>query len=169
MDNTRHRTHFHENPPQTSASEHGFRFWKVAISYGVLGGVLMGLYLLLLNMASDDPSSWLKFSKHLIMIPIMGVVLKQYKAHLPEGKIFKDGIKLSAAVATLAAFTLIIFDHILWFVAPEISFEQFMNENNSYADLFINDSYLAVETWVFTMVTGFVWLQWIKDAKQPDG
>lgn len=166
---TSHKTHFHPNQPQLHANEHGFPFFRTGLMYGLAGAAIMGVYLMILNGASEDPSTFAKFIKHLVMIPVVGMAISAYKKALPEGKIFKDGLKLGLIIGIVAAIAISILNMILYMVAPDLAYEQFMNENNDLGSTFINSSFLSVEVFVFTAIITFCWLQFKKDGKPADG
>lgn len=168
MDTSR-KAHLHSNQPQLHADEHGFPFFRTAVSYGLISGAIMGLYLVLLNAFTEDPSTFAKFMKHLVMIPLIGMAISAYKRALPEGKIFKDGLKLGLLISAITAVTLSMLNFILYFIAPALTFEQFMNESNDLGSVFINSAYLFVEVFVFGLIITFCWLQFKKDGKPADG
>lgn len=158
-----------ENPPVLEVDEHNFPFLTTGIGTGVIVGIIMGIYLAIINAASDDPPTGLTFLKHIAFIPFIGMALKRYKRALPTGKIFKDGAKLGFFISLAASFTIMAVGVILWMISPDLSFEQYMNEGNSFADVIVNTSFLGLEVFVFGMIITFCWLQFIKDVKPADG
>ncbi|MGB3546677.1 MAG: DUF4199 domain-containing protein [Saprospiraceae bacterium] len=158
----------HNNPPKTRVAE-GFNLARRGRNYGILTGVIMAVYLVIINVALNDPSFLANLPMHLVFIPILGLALNAYKRYLPEGKIFKDGIQLGGYIAGTAAVTIIIINAILSLISPKLSFQQFYNEGNSFPDVMINGIMLAMTVFVFGMLITFIYIQFMKDDKPADG
>ncbi len=158
----------HNNPPKTRVHD-GFSIARRGRNYGIIVGVIMAVYLLIINATMADPGVRINLVKHLAYIPILGIALNAYKRHLPDGKIFKDGIQLGAYIAGTAAITLIVCNIVLSLISPQFSFQQFLNEGNSFADVMINSIFVGMEVFVFGMIITFIYLQFMKDDKPADG
>jgi hypothetical protein len=164
--NIKERT-LQENPP-TLKVKTNYPFAKEGNKYGVIIGLIMAAYLFLLNATTNDIDTVFKMLKNLAFIPFIGLALFAYKQALPEGKIFKDGIKLIARIGVVSGLTLAVANIIVFLLIPEISFQQFMNEGDSIGDVLINSSFLAGESFVFAMTIGFCYLQFLKSGGSPD-
>jgi hypothetical protein len=156
-----------DNPPVLDVKTN-YPFFKEGTKYGLIIGLIMAAYLFLLNALTDDISTVFKMMKNLAYIPFIGLALSAYKKALPQGKIFKDGIKLIALIGAVAGITLAAANIIVSIILPEISFQQFMNEGDSVGDVLINSFFLASESFVFAMIIGFCFLQFLKDGGSPD-
>lgn len=156
-----------DNPPVLDVQSN-YPFFKEGIKYGVIIGLIMAAYLFLLNAITDDISTVFKMIKNLAFIPFIGLALNAYKKALPQGKIFKDGFMLIALIGVVAGGTLAAANVIVSLIIPEISFQQFMNEGDSVGDVLMNSFFLATESFVFAMVIGFAFLQFLKDGGSPE-
>lgn len=156
-----------DNPPALEVKTN-YPFFKEGTKYGVIIGLIMAGYLFLLNAVTNDIDTIFKVLKNIVYIPFIGLALFAYKKALPKGKIFKDGIKLTALIGVISGATLAVANIVVSLIAPEISFQQFMNEGDSLGDVLINSFFLATESFVFAMIIGFCFLQFLKSGGSPE-
>ena len=156
-----------DNPPVLKVKTN-YPFFKEGTKYGVIIGLIMAGYLFLLNATTNEIDTVFKMLKNVAFIPFIGLALFAYKKALPEGKIFKDGIKLTALIGAISGVTLAAANVLVSLIAPEISFQQFMNEGDSVGDVLINSFFLATESFVFAMIIGFCFLQFLKSGGSPE-
>ena len=158
-----------EKEPQT-ASPKPFRFNASALSWGLMAGLFMGVYLLFLQMSMADGSVGWTFAKHLFLAGFLGWGLWKYHEIDDSTKFFQRGILLGAMTTFYAALTLVAVAFAVAGIAPDLAFDKFGQAIDSPSDLIVTNTALFLEVLVFGMVLTFIWLQYLKnrpDAK-PD-
>ncbi len=140
---------------------------KYAWTFGLMLGILTALYLVILNLSIEDPSTGFRFAKHLFIVPVVWLAISAYSKQVPEGKAFKGGFGLLLKLGMWAAGVVAILN-ILFFGLIGTSFEQFMQEGDTLAGVLINSGFLVFETLVFVMIIGFVVLQAYKGKGSPE-
>lgn len=136
-------------------------------NYGIILGVLTAVYLVVLNIIYAEVPLGLRFAKHLIIIPVVWMAVADYAKRLPEGKVFKAEIGYLLRVAGWSALALAVINA-LFFMVTAGSFEQFMQEGETFAGMMINSGFLFFETVVFVMIIGLVVLQGYKSGGSPE-
>ncbi|WP_116105427.1 DUF4199 domain-containing protein [Lewinella sp. IMCC34191] len=159
-----------ENPPHLETpSSSSFNVPKEARKYGIILGLLVSVYLLIVNQLYGDVPIGVRFAKHLLIIPIVWYATKAYAESIYSGQevfkteiglLFRIGIWTTAVIATLNI-TLSAFN-------PELGFEQFLNDNTSFGDAMMNSFFVAMETLVFVVIIGFVFMQYYKRGGSPE-
>ncbi|MGB3801449.1 MAG: hypothetical protein WA952_16650 [Lewinella sp.] len=153
-----------EDPPSSS-----FNVAKEARKYGIILGLLVSAYLLVVNQLYGDVPISVRFAKHLLIIPVVWYATKTYAESIYSGEevfkteiglLFRIGIWTTAVIATLNI-TLSAF-------SPELGFEQFLNDNTSFGDAMMNSFFVAMETLVFVVIIGFVFMQYYKRGGSPE-
>lgn len=138
-----------------------------ARNYGIILGVLTAIYLIVLNVLMDDVPLGLRFAKHLLIIPIVWYAATNYAKQLPEGKVFKAEITYLMRLAAYAGLAIVGMNILMFMVVGE-SFEQFMQNGNTFAGAMINSGFLFFETVVFVMTVSFIFLQALKGQGSPE-
>ena len=164
---TTQREHSRENPPDL----HHVNTWqleKEGRKWGLILGAITAVYLLIVNAIFADLPLGLRFAKHLIIIPVLWIATSKYAASVPEGEAFKGEISLMFRIGAWATAVLATTNIILSAINPDIGFEQFMNEGNTFGDAMMNSFFIAMETLVFVMIIGFVFLQYYKGKGSPE-
>lgn len=137
--------------------------------YGVVAGILMGLYTWILNASTDNPGAALQFAKYIFLIAILGFVLYRHKFSVPRGKTFKTGIVVGAYTTIAAGITLIIFNIILYLGgADDSATEMFNKDADTLPDTLMLSGILFLETFVAGMITTFISLQLYKEPKTAE-
>lgn len=143
------------NPPS-------FNYLDKIIKNGVLGGVLMGAYLLVLQLSNTDHTIWLKFVKYLFLAAVLGVALVKAKDYFPPVTYFKRGIQVGAGIAVFSGLTLMAINFALYFLNPELAFNKFNLEAKNIGEIIILDVVILFETFVYGMILTFICLQFLK-------
>ncbi|WP_273444947.1 hypothetical protein [Neolewinella agarilytica] len=155
------------NEPDLSINSDNELSSKYAWTFGLALGLITALYLVILNLATDSPSTGMRFAKHLLIVPVVWMAISSYSSRLPEGKAFKSELGLLLKLGLWAAGVIAILN-ILFFGLVGTSFEQFMQEGDTLAGVLINSGFLIFETMVFVMIIGFVILQAYKGKGSPE-
>jgi hypothetical protein len=158
-----------ENPPNLTAPALNFDVAKEGRKYGIILGVAMSVYMLIVNQLYDDLPMGIRFAKHLLIIPLVWFATKQYADAIIEGNhIFKAEIGLMFRIGLWATLAIAVLNITLSAFSPELGFEQFLNENNTFADAMMNSFFVAMETLVFVVIIGFVFMQYYKTGGSPE-
>ena len=168
-------TSTHSNPPKL----HNDALSTLDVSssgrnYGIVLGVLTSVYLIIINLTMGEghedgvgiPMGY-RFAKHLLIVPVVWIAINAFAKSMPEGHAFKGGIGFMARIAIWAAATVAVLNVVI-FAVTGISFEQFINEGQTFLTAFLNSGLLLFETAVFVMIIGFVVLQYIKGKGSPE-
>jgi len=154
------------NPPHLKDYS-GFDTSAHARTYGIILGVAMGIYLLILNFVYAEVPLGMRFAKHLLIIPVVWYAASDYAKRLPEGKVFKAELTYLMKLAGYAAVAVVGFN-VLAFMIFGNSFDQFLQEGNTFAGMMINCGFMFFETVVFVMIVSFIVLQGFKGKGSPE-
>lgn len=149
---------------------------KAARNYGVFLGVITAVYLIVINAIFGtrgengiiDVPLGLRFAKHLLLIPVVWIAFSAYAKTLPGGKIFKNEIGYLMSIGMWSALTIAVLNVIVFMISPSNSFEQFMQEGNTFAGVMVNSVFLIFEHFVFVMTFGFILMQAYKSGGSPE-
>lgn len=160
----------HENPPDLNApTAYDFNVDKQGRMWGVILGLSVSVYLLIVNQLFDDLPVSVRFAKHLIIIPIVWISTKKYaEAIYGSHGIFKAEIGLLFRIGAWATIVIAILNITLSAFSPQLGFEQFLNDNTSFGDAMMNSFFVAMETLVFVVIVGFVFMQYYKNGGSPE-
>lgn len=158
-----------ENPPHLDTPAVNFNVDKEGRKYGLLLGALVSAYLLIVNQIYGDLPMSVRFAKHLLIIPIVWYATKQYAEAIYSGNgVFKAEIGLMFRIGMWATALIATLNIILSAIQPEWGFEQFLNDNNTFGDAMMNSFFVAMETLVFVIIIGFVFMQYYKRGGSPE-
>ena len=160
----------HENPPHLERpAAYNFNVDKEGRNYGILLGVVVAVYLTIVNAATTELPLSLRFAKHLFIIPIVWHATKRYAEAIYAGnEVFKAEIGLLFRIGAWATLTLALGNIVLAAVNPDWAFEQFLNDNDTFGDAMMNSFFVAMETLVFVLIIGFVFMQYYKRGGSPE-
>jgi hypothetical protein len=160
MDILTNRNDISYKQPQTRPFPH----YAKSIRFGMLAGLGMGLYLVLINLLAQGPHPLLSFLKYLILGGFLAVILYQYKKASPAGKTFKNGIRLGLFTSLVAALMLLAFNVLVFASAKElVIITKFQLAADNLFNAVIINGVLFFETLVFGMILTFICLQFLKD------
>ncbi len=160
----------HENPPHLDTPKAlNYNVNKRGMRYGVILGLAVSIYLLVVNALFGDLPISVRFAKHLLIIPIVWYATKEYAdAIYDSNSIFKAEIGLLFRIGAWATVVLAVLNISLSAFNPEWGFEQFMNDNTTFGDAMMNSFFVAMETLVFVVIIGFVFMQYYKRGGSPE-
>ncbi len=162
-----------ENPQnqqkEKKVSKIPFNFYSFAGSRGLLAGILMGLYVLMLEVLGAGDSLALKLLKYFFLAIVMYRALRTYKFVSPAGKTFKNGIVMGAGITIVSGLVFVALHLLSFFIDQSVVFDRF-TLNSRVTDfpkaLMLSWAYL-LETFVVGMTIAFISLQFLKDAAPP--
>jgi hypothetical protein len=152
--------------PETKLPASPFRFYYYGNLLGLISGLLMGVFLVLLEVLGAGSNEGLKMVKYVFMGGLLFYGLSSYKKSLPDGKIFKNGILLGLYTSFIAAISLLLFSVIITgFSGGEIAFSKFtMDASSGFSQMITLEIVLLFEVIVFGMILTFISLQYLKDG-----
>jgi hypothetical protein len=157
------------NPPKLTTTAIDFDVAKQGRNYGILLGALMSVYMLIVNQLYAELPMGVRFAKHLLIIPVVWYATKSYADAIVRGNhIFKAEIGLMFRIGLWATLVIAVLNITLSAIDPQLGFEQFLNDNNSFADAMMNSFFVAMETLVFVVIIGFVFMQYYKTGSAPE-
>lgn len=145
-----------------------FPFFRYGSRKGMVAGLLMGAYLLILQVGVAEPSSLLRFLKYLILAAVLGFSIYQYREHLPKGKVFRNGILLGLYITFVSALTLVAFNGLVYAVNADWAIDKFSLEPGSLGEFLVIDGVLFFEILVYGLILTFIWLQYFKSQVQQN-
>ncbi|THH41594.1 hypothetical protein [Neolewinella litorea] len=158
-----------ENPPHLDTPAANFNVDKEGRKYGLILGAAVSIYLLIVNQLFVDLPMSVRFAKHLLIIPIAWYATKQYAEAIYSGNdVFKAEIGLMFRIGVWATGLIATLNIMLSAISPELGFEQFLNDNNTFGDAMMNSFFVAMETLVFVVIIGFVFMQYYKRGGSPE-
>lgn len=150
----------------TENREPRFPFYTKGLTSGLIAGLGMGIFLLLINSTVDGVHTGWSFTKYLILGIVLATLIGQYKASSAKGKTFKGGIVLGGFTTLCSAVALVVFNTLINVVGIEaIQTIRYNVEADTLSNLLMQNGVLFFECLVFGMVFTFIWLQFFKDAK----
>ena len=167
---TQSTTSAKENPPKLDApSTSRFNVPKEARKYGIILGLAVSAYLLIVNQLYGDLPISVRFAKHLLIIPVVWYATKSYADSIYRGQeVFKTEIGLLFRIGMWATAVIAVLNICLSAIDPTLGFEQFLNDNTSFGDAMMNSFFVAMETLVFVVIIGFVFMQYYKRGGSPE-
>ncbi|MEM9990409.1 MAG: DUF4199 domain-containing protein [Bacteroidota bacterium] len=146
-----------------------FNVWQKSRKYGLVAGVIMAAYLLLLQTTGNGDSEFLKMLKYIPFIGIIYYGLSQYKKYLPKGKLFKNGLVFGIYVSAISALITTAIMTMYYGIKPEtVEMTTFQNSVNSTLQLMLTDVMLALEIFGLGLISTFICLQGMKENYRDD-
>lgn len=138
-----------------------------SLQYGLFAGLTMGVIIALINLATHHQvHTALSLSKYAILGVIIGVALYRYKKEIPQGQIFKRGIRHGAIITFYSAIMLVLMNTLINSLGvPDLITERFLLTADNLPNLFTINGVLFFECLVLGMIWTFIWLQVFKDPK----
>ncbi|MEM9849930.1 MAG: DUF4199 domain-containing protein [Bacteroidota bacterium] len=138
-----------------------------AIRNGLLAGVIMALYVFLIE-ASADPEtiSFLRPISYLFMLIVFYQAIKRYKNDLLTGRIFKRGAVLGIYMSAVTAIALVGVLIALELVFYDMELNLFTREVDTFNEVIIFDWILLFQTFVFGIIATFISLQGLKGPRR---
>jgi hypothetical protein len=152
-----------------SRQEKSYPMYQKSINMGLIAGIGMGLFLMLINSNIEGIHTSWSLAKYAILGLVLGYGLYQYKQASPEGKTFKYGITHGVLISIIAAMTLVGVNTLINSVGIDgLITERYNLQATNLANLIILDVVLLFECAVFGMILTFIWLQLFKESKPAE-
>jgi hypothetical protein len=140
--------------------------YRRAIVFGLLAGVIIGLFSTFQGFYITGNSALVGFAKYLILAGFLGVLLNRSKIATPSGETFTAGISVGMLASVVAAITTAL---ISLFSSYYYGAETISSYFGDKASLSLNAWTLAgvtlFEGIVAGMILTFIWLQLLKDPR----
>jgi len=154
---------------QVRSENYGFPFYRKGAVYGLTAGLIMSAVALIIGLLAGPESLGWDFLKYLVLGFVLGRLLSLYKAYLPSGKVFKDGILLGLYTAFVAALTMAAVNLIVGLAGMETGIlQKFGLEAATFGEALALNGLLIFECLVFGLILTFVWLQLLKDPRPAE-
>ena len=147
--------------------EHSIPFnkWSHSIKFGVIGGILVGLYQLFLNSSSGEVNIGLGIIGFFLLVPVLFAALREIKKHYHADSFFKHAFISSIYISFIAALVTGLFDFASYLMSATGGFWEL---NNPEANLLINVIFQILIGIVFGNILAFVIMQGLKTNTQVD-
>ncbi len=148
------------------AERAGVKIYPKSLMYGIISGLLIGLYLVFLGLAGMADNIYLNFSKLIILVGILGIGLYNLRKECPLDTYFPKGIELGGLTTLFCALTLGLVYVAISVAMPETNFSYGFSEpvaediNSSH--VFAGAGSTFFETLVAGLIGTFIWLQYFK-------
>lgn len=144
-----------------------YPFYRYGARQGLLAGLLMGIYLLVLRFAGYGGQLALDMLKYLILAAVLGYSLYDYRGFLPRGRFFGNGILLGLLITFVSAITLIGFLLVSFAFGADVtgSIGKFAIDIDTVSEILVLHGALFFEVLVFGMILTFIWLQGFKTRR----
>lgn len=135
---------------------------NLSTKYGIGAGLLMALFLFIIQMSGNDFSPFVKLGKYLVLALTIVVALNVFKEKI-NGDIFIKGIGLGSKLSLIAGLILVGLNYALYFMYPEIAFSKYSIKPINFREVTMISGVLFFETLVFGSLITFMTLQFLKD------
>lgn len=152
--------------PDKATSNNSFKFYRDGTRWGILAGVGMAAFLVLIQLGSMGDSIGLKFFNYLALALVLAFGLSIQRNYLQEEYNFKNGIMLGAYMTFVSAISLALMNILIFFTTDNLAFDKFSMEGNTFGNVMLVNGVLFFEVLVFGMIATFICLQFIK-PKRP--
>ncbi len=138
---------------------------NIGLPIGLAAGILMFLFLALMELSYREPGLFGKFFKYLLLFGFL--IFSNYRLFKKyEGKrFFRKGIVLGIYTTLAAAFTLIIANFIYWGVFHTLPVNSFGEYEYSIGNMLSLQGVLLFEMFVIGMILNFIILQYYKSRR----
>lgn len=135
---------------------------NLSTQYGIIAGVLMASFLLIMQLSGNDYQPMVKLSKYILLALPIVIALNIYKSKI-KGDVFIQGISLGAKLSLIAGLILVVANFVIFFAFPELSFSKYSVEPTTLGQVAIISAITFFETLVYGSVISFIVLQFLKD------
>jgi hypothetical protein len=139
-----------------------FNIYSSGITWGLMSGLLMGIYLIFLNMFGIGDNILLNFLKYIFMALIFAWGLSKYRDFNLEISFFQKAFGLGMLASAVAAVTLVIIGLLTTAINPDWAFNQYYYTVDTMGDAFAADGTLIFETIVAGGIITFICIQYLK-------
>lgn len=136
---------------------------NLSTQYGLLGGGIMVIVLMLFQVSGNDFSPFLKLSKYIALAVVIAWALNVYKSKT-SGDIFITGISVGMKISLIAGVVLVLMNVGLYLLFPAYAFSKYNIEPSTLQQMALVCAVLLFETIVFGGIITFAILQYLKGS-----
>lgn len=136
-------------------------FNKISIIEGVIAGVLMAMYLLILSIG-DIGGPALKYGKFLFLIAILAFAVGKLKDVRSETGFLLTCIRKGFTVSVVSGLIVTIFNYLWYVVNPQWSLTKYHLEPENFSNVHMINSAVMMEIVVIGMLCSFILYQGFK-------
>jgi hypothetical protein len=142
-----------------------FNYVQNALSYGILGGIVLGAYQCLIGGADGTINIGMELLGFLLLTPFLLLALRKFRNYHAGGEIFKMGIIHGMSISAVASLLMAVIATIgmAWFVPQDM-----MLEKLDIGEIVVNSSFQILVGIVFGMTITFIILQGLKSDMRAD-
>jgi len=139
-----------------------YKFYEKGIQYGLVSGILMSLYLLLLRGLGEGGNMPLKFLAFLILGGIITYAINERKGQVKSRTLFKKGILTGVFISFVTASTVLLFETAVYLLDYEWLVPMFKNKITGVIEFAAFSSIMFLQTMLFGLILTFITLQYYK-------
>lgn len=143
-------------------------FWPNILAWGIVAGLGMGAYILLLHAIGAVDIIALKFMKYLVLAGILGTVLSKYRKLNSTATFFQNGISIGSVISFTSAITFLLVNFVVTILTPALSFTKFGKTVDTPFDFLVISGGTFFEILVFGLIGTFIWIQILKRRADRD-
>lgn len=142
-----------------------YRFYEKGIRYGLISGILMSLYLLLLRGVGEGGNMPLKFLTFLILGGVITYAINERRGQKKRGELFKKGILTGVFISFVTASTILLFETAVYLLDYEWLVPMFKNKITGIIEFAAFSSMMFLQTMLFGLILTFITLQYYKQPR----
>lgn len=164
IDGKKYTTSNKLNPDKT-IKKGAFEFYRDGVKWGIIGGLVMAVFLVLTQLMSSEGSIALKFFKYIALGAVLLFGLSTQRSYMQENYRFKDGMMLGAFMTLISSITLVLSNIVLYATTDNLAFDKFSKTADSFGNVMLLNGVIFFEVLVFGMIITFVCLQSLKPER----
>lgn len=149
-----------KDPDKKVRNDKAFNSTRLAVIYGGICGVLIGIFQVILNAVEERIVLGYALAGFLVLIPAIWIGLNKYRQHLAAGEVFKNGILFGFQMSITASSIGIIISTLGYAITQPLGID--------FGQLMATNVFLVVLGMVIGMIFTFIILQGIKSDAPAD-
>lgn len=137
-------------------------FYHRATMYGMIAGVGMAAYLLVLTLLGYSASVGLSFLKHVVLFVVLSVAVNHVRHRMPEYKLFNTGMRMGAVVTVASGITLVVLNMLAYSISTSVILQSFATKVTGWRQLLVLEVAIFLEVLVFGGILTLCILQFLK-------
>lgn len=134
------------------------------ISLGVMSGVSMALYLIVLELTMRESFGAIVYFQYLLLAAFIFLALRENEKARAAGRVFQRGLTIGIIVSAISGLLMVLTTLAFSVILPEYSLDQFGLADNNISRQIVTGFGMALETFVFGMILTFIFLQFMKKS-----
>jgi|GEM_PF-2553816 hypothetical protein len=149
----------------TKEKANEYEFYERGIRNGLVSGLMISTYLLILRAFNQGGNMSLKILAFLILTGAIAYEIKQRKEQVKTGTLFKKGILIGMFISFIAASTILLFESAVFLLDYEWLVPMFKNKITGVIEFATFASIMFLETILYGLISTFIILQYYKTSK----